>query len=197
MKKTLTFTLIVISIVTLTLFKNLRSSDSTVSAQEDSVQQEVTPRFVTPPSPAQFITMTRGEPFLQNEESISNYPLQANELPLEGKVLENLNIPEARALEALHELLHICAYNGNNGQLVTGFTNVEVTNGLLGNNAQKRAFLSSLHPRINQYGELVDRWETPYEFHFLSARQVEIFSAGPDQEHSTDDDVVIMMGTQR
>ena len=199
MKKVFSVTIIVTSIliVSLVLLKDkyLQPSDIGRSVDGDMVQQEEARPFVSPPSPTQFITLTKGERFLQTEESVANYPLKADEMPLEAEVLEDLQMPEARALEALHELLHICAYNGNHGQLVTGFTNVEVTNGLLGNNAKKRAFLSSQHPRINPYGELVDKWETPYEFHFLGARKVEIFSAGPDQELYTDDDVALKFST--
>jgi hypothetical protein len=45
--------------------------------------------------------------------------------------------------------------------------------------------------RVNDRGELVDPWGTPFFFHQLSGTQTEIRSAGPDKQMWTADDLVI------
>ena len=51
------------------------------------------------------------------------------------------------------------------------------------------SMISSNHVAVNEKGELIDRWGTPFFLHQLSARQMEIRSAGPDREMWTEDDV--------
>jgi hypothetical protein len=45
--------------------------------------------------------------------------------------------------------------------------------------------------KLNDKGELVDRWGTPYFFHQLSRDHMEIRSAGPDKVMWTQDDPII------
>jgi hypothetical protein len=45
--------------------------------------------------------------------------------------------------------------------------------------------------RLNDQGELLDPWGTPYFFHQLSGSQTEVRSAGPDRILYTLDDLVI------
>ncbi len=45
--------------------------------------------------------------------------------------------------------------------------------------------------RINEKGELVDAWNTPFFFHQISGTEMEIHSAGPDKIMWTQDDLVI------
>ena len=68
-------------------------------------------------------------------------------------------------------------------------TNAEITAALSGRNPLRLALIPADHPAINQDGELVDRWGTPFFFHAESANRMEIRSAGPDQKMWTDDDV--------
>ena len=44
--------------------------------------------------------------------------------------------------------------------------------------------------RVNENGEMVDPWGTPYFFHQLSGHEMEIHSAGPDKIMWTFDDLV-------
>ena len=60
---------------------------------------------------------------------------------------------------------------------------------LRGRNRLGLAFLPARHPALNEHGQLVDRWGTPYFFHALSSTRMEIRSAGPDQRMYTEDDV--------
>lgn len=70
-------------------------------------------------------------------------------------------------------------------------TNPEITKALNGDNPKHAKFV---HPedglRINDRGELIDSWGTPFFFHQLSAREMEIHSAGPDRVMWTSDDLV-------
>jgi hypothetical protein len=70
-------------------------------------------------------------------------------------------------------------------------TNPEITRALNGGNPKQTQFIrpdSGL--RINSNGELVDAWGTPFFFHQLSAKEMEIHSAGPDRVMWTRDDLV-------
>jgi len=71
-------------------------------------------------------------------------------------------------------------------------TNPEITAALNGKNPKGIVFLNSADGlRINDKGELVDNWGTPFFFHQLSGTEMEIHSAGPDGKMWTDDDLVI------
>ena len=72
-----------------------------------------------------------------------------------------------------------------------GGLNFEIVADLAGDNERKLAVLPPDHPSLNQEGELLDRWGTPYWFHPVSRDLMEIVSAGPDKNLWTEDDVQI------
>jgi hypothetical protein len=70
-------------------------------------------------------------------------------------------------------------------------TNPEITSQLGGNNPKHINFISvEAGMRVNENGEMVDVWDTPYFFHQLSGTDMEIHSAGPDKIMWTSDDLV-------
>lgn len=69
-------------------------------------------------------------------------------------------------------------------------TNAEIVKELDGGNAKSAKYLPQELKRLNDQGELIDSWGTPYFFHQLSAEEMETRSAGPDKELWTPDDVV-------
>ncbi len=69
-------------------------------------------------------------------------------------------------------------------------SNASIMNSLKGENPHGLRFISPTHPLLNEQGELLDRWNTPLQFHAKSMTQIEIRSAGPDQKLYTEDDVV-------
>jgi len=70
-------------------------------------------------------------------------------------------------------------------------TNPEITSQLSGKNPRHINFLDAdAGMRVNDNGELVDPWGTPYFFHQLSGHDMEIHSAGPDRIMWTSDDLV-------
>jgi len=69
--------------------------------------------------------------------------------------------------------------------------NSEITSQLNGNNPKQVNFIRpEAGMRINDQGELVDPWGTPFFFHQLSGTETEIRSAGPDKIMWTADDLV-------
>jgi hypothetical protein len=69
--------------------------------------------------------------------------------------------------------------------------NAEITRQLNGNNSKQADFIRpEAGMRLNDRGELVDAWGTPYFFHQLSGTEMEIRSAGPDKILWTTDDLV-------
>jgi hypothetical protein len=70
-------------------------------------------------------------------------------------------------------------------------TNAEIVRRLQGSNAANVRFDFPEGQTLNEKGELLDRWGTPYFFHQLSAKEMEIRSAGPDRKLYTSDDIVM------
>ena len=68
--------------------------------------------------------------------------------------------------------------------------NREITAALTGRNRLGLVLISPEFPAINAAGEWCDRWGTPWFFHQVSGRQMELRSAGPDREFYTADDVM-------
>ncbi|MEI7808537.1 MAG: hypothetical protein WCJ07_08640, partial [Verrucomicrobiota bacterium] len=70
-------------------------------------------------------------------------------------------------------------------------TNPEITAALQGSNPRQSNFINAEDGlRLNAGSELVDAWGTPYFFHQLSGREMEIRSAGPDRILWTPDDLI-------
>jgi hypothetical protein len=97
------------------------------------------------------------------------------------------SLPPETILENLQTTFHqyAAAFGGN----PVG-TNPEITRALQGENPKQIDFLKVDGNRVNSNGELVDPWGTPYFFHQLSGKQMEIRSAGPDGKMWTADDLV-------
>jgi hypothetical protein len=70
-------------------------------------------------------------------------------------------------------------------------TNAEIMASLMGGNAKHATLGPPAGLELNDKGELIDQWGTPYFFHQLSRSHMEIRSAGPDKIMWTDDDPVI------
>jgi hypothetical protein len=69
-------------------------------------------------------------------------------------------------------------------------TNAEIVRELSGGNEKGAIYLPSELKRLNDEGELIDEWGSPYFFHQESAERMEIRSAGADRVLWTPDDVV-------
>jgi hypothetical protein len=67
--------------------------------------------------------------------------------------------------------------------------NHDIVRQMQGANPAKLAVLPRIFPGLTEDGEIADRWGTPYFFHCVSDRQIEIRSAGPDRKFWTEDDI--------
>jgi len=69
-------------------------------------------------------------------------------------------------------------------------SNPEITRALAGKNPTGAKFLDPATMTLNEKGEMLDDWGTPYFFHPVSGTIMEIRSAGPDRKLFTNDDIV-------
>ena len=69
-------------------------------------------------------------------------------------------------------------------------SNAEIVRELDGANPAQARYLPSELKRLNENGELLDAWDTPYFFHQESADRMEVRSAGADRKLWTSDDIV-------
>jgi hypothetical protein len=69
--------------------------------------------------------------------------------------------------------------------------NGEISAALRGDNTKGIALLPPEGKFLDGTGQLVDRWGTPYFFHAVASRKMDILSAGPDREFWTGDDVTV------
>ena len=103
--------------------------------------------------------------------------------------LEPVSLPAETVMENVRSVFR--QYAARLGGNPVG-TNPEITAALNGQNPRQTQFLNPEDGlRVNSKGELVDSWGTPFFFHQLSANEMEIHSAGPDQIMWTGDDLVI------
>lgn len=69
-------------------------------------------------------------------------------------------------------------------------TNAEMMKTVMGGNPVQANLGPPEGQMLNEQGELMDRWGTPYFFHQLSKTEMEIRSAGPDRLMWTGDDII-------
>ncbi len=102
--------------------------------------------------------------------------------------LQFTNFDPAIVLENMGRAIH--QYGTMFGGNPVG-NNQEITSQLNGNNPKHINFINpEAGMRLNENGELIDPWGTPYFFHQLSGTDTEIHSAGPDRILWTSDDLI-------
>ncbi|BCX48073.1 hypothetical protein HAHE_19810 [Haloferula helveola] len=118
-------------------------------------------------------------------------PKEPVELPEMIALADRLNEKNRSAqddLQVVEELIR--SYLRYVGTVPEGGLNEEIVDGLRGNNPMKLIFVGKDHPKINEAGELLDRFGHPYYFHPVSRSEIEIRSAGSDGLLWSDDDVL-------
>ena len=70
-------------------------------------------------------------------------------------------------------------------------TNAEIMKAVMGGNPKQARLGPPEGLNLNENGELMDRWGTPFFFHQMSAKEMQIRSAGPDHAMWTGDDVFL------
>ena len=149
-------------------------------------------RQTVPPLPA-------GEGRGEGENSVqSNAPAFTESTNVRVLIRTNLHslipapdispLPPTTVLDNARVIIH--NYAAQFGENPVG-DNAEITAALMGKNDKQINFLredSGL--RVNDKGELLDAWGTPFFFHQLAADRMEIRSAGEDKKLWTLDDQV-------
>jgi hypothetical protein len=69
-------------------------------------------------------------------------------------------------------------------------TNAEIMKAIMGGNPKGAQLGPPEGQTLNEHGELIDRWGTPYFFHQLTRDLMEIHSAGPDRRMGNEDDLI-------
>lgn len=134
------------------------------------------------PAPAQEVASEKGEP------AAATPPPEPVLMPVAKELSDALIRPEGspeEELQTVGQLLHF--YRQGFGENPVG-QNEDVVSALTGENQHRAAYLPKDSPSIVD-GKLVDRWGSPYWFHPVSGREMEIRSAGPDRELFTTDDL--------
>ena len=109
----------------------------------------------------------------------------------ETESVRALNSPDQGITEDLEILTSLLdRYHQLFQTMPPGGLNEEITAGLRGRNTKSVALFPPTHASLDQHGQLLDRFGTPYHFHRESRDCVTIRSAGPDKKLFTDDDVL-------
>lgn len=156
--------------------------------------REVTGKTERTTSPASALTpedyIKKPIPIQQADLILANDPTNPEEIIQEVELLKDMTIDEKKAIEHFHTLL-FALRSFNNGRMPDGvIDNVHIANALLGDHKRKIAYFTQDHPRLNTNGELIDKYGSPYDFHFTSSKDVSIRSYGPDKEPYSDDDII-------
>ncbi|MGJ8724078.1 MAG: hypothetical protein ACSHYB_05935 [Roseibacillus sp.] len=129
---------------------------------------------------------------LQAEEN-SSLPEEVEETnPQISGFLRNYgspDLPPENDLLLLGDLLDLFRTTLKQADSLPTSGNREIVKALQGSNAHREVFLPSGFTFLDKQGRLLDRWQTPLYFHFVSARSPEIRSAGPDLLLWTEDDL--------
>jgi len=189
MKKSLALvTAILLSAIALAVFfhsKKLASSSEKTAAQQDAAVQKAL--ATANPQAVAVIASNFAAPLPQT--IFYSVPRKPPVAPA-GKPapLEYTNLAPELVLDNVRSAIH------NYGSMFNGNpvgVNSEITSQLNGHNPKQANFIRpEAGMRINDRGELVDPWGTPYFFHQLSGTEMEIRSAGPDKIMWTADDLV-------
>jgi len=70
-------------------------------------------------------------------------------------------------------------------------TNAEIMRAIMGANPRHAVLGPPEGLSLNNYGELLDQWGTPFFFHQMSGSHMELRSAGPDKKMGTNDDLLL------
>ncbi|MGJ8676601.1 MAG: hypothetical protein ACSHX0_03720 [Akkermansiaceae bacterium] len=133
--------------------------------------------------------VSRSLRFYQDKKKLVNDPMDRSELSEMALILDDPNIDEGTAMNAVYDLLSSLSVTTYRGKFPAGL-NVEITNALLGKNIKKVGVLPMDSPRINENGELVDMNNEPYWVHTSPSGNLKIHSAGADRAMHTADDVI-------
>ena len=103
-----------------------------------------------------------------------------------------LNAPASSAkrdVDVLHDLIGQFLVTVKEPHRPMLGSNEDIAKALTGHNRLHVDFIPAGHPALNDRGQLVDRWGSPYFFHPRAADAIDVRSAGPDRTLFTADDI--------
>lgn len=143
---------------------------------------------LAPSVSAQNQTVLAASTSTTNNSTVATKTLASNITTNAPELIETNSLPPATVLDNTRVILH--NYQSRFGENPVG-DNAEITAALTGNNPKQVNFIAPESGlRLNDKGELIDGWGTPFFFHALSGKLMEIRSAGPDRKMWTLDDLV-------
>ncbi len=162
---------------------NTRSAaDEKQAASSSSANPSAPKAAPLPPNPRPITDAPRFSTMQEYRAEQAARPIPPESLvpPPVGKTPEN----EVQRIQGT-----VRKYRAAFGQNPVG-SNPEITRALTGKNPTGAKFLDPAATTLNDKGEMLDDWGTPYFFHPVSGTIMEIRSAGPDKKLFTPDDIV-------
>jgi hypothetical protein len=143
------------------------------------------------PSGAQKVPSVLSTAALPNsalKTDIASRAASPNPAPGEATNEQPAVLPPLTVLDHVRVVMH--NYAAVFGENPVG-TNPEITAALMGKNPKQINFVTpDSGLRVNEKGEMVDAYGTPFFFHQISGKEMEIRSAGEDRTMWTFDDLV-------
>lgn len=159
------------------------SPPSAPTKSSAKAQQPAVPAPITSPAQVSVVTATPAAP--KAPVRIEAPPMKPVAIPAD--YLQSIQSTPQRQ-EAEEIALNLRNYGQRFGGNPTG-TNAEIVAALRGANPARANYLPQ-NARLNENGELLDPWGTPWSFHSNAAFDTEVRSAGPDMKLHTPDDIV-------
>lgn len=180
--------------------KQLTPTSAALALTNNAPTKSSSPAPITAPSPsaqASTVNPLSAQPQQANaatylpEDDAPNVPVvtdrprfaSAASSPAKRKATAQADVQLQKAASSLRD------YRSAFSQNPVG-TNAEITSKLLGKNPRGTRYLPAT-AKMNDKGELTDRWDRPLFFHQVSGTVMEIRSAGPDHVMWTNDDEVL------
>jgi hypothetical protein len=168
--------------------REAKSNLSPPPFQNTVLEQSATAPATRPNNPAAVAMLATTSPGTAGAQTqTSGQTIAATEVA--AGATQTPNPPAATAMESIRRSVR--EYGERFGGNPVG-NNAEITRQLSGDNPRHINFLDpQAGARLNENGEMVDPWGTPYFFHQISGAEMEIHSAGPDKQMWNSDDLVI------
>jgi hypothetical protein len=184
MKRIFWFGIFLLAAAALVFLLNSKKSASVENSPADKIAGSK--NFITNNLPAAPIDLTSVAGAVSNSPA-ENLAAKAGEMVADTNAVTDL--PPQTVLQNVRRAVR--QYGEMFGGNPIG-DNSEISAALNGKNPKQINFIDpSAGMRLNEKGELVDAWNTPYFFHQLSASDMDIRSAGLDKIMWTSDDLIV------
>jgi cytoskeletal protein RodZ len=181
--------IVVVLVLLLVLFAHFQSRNNPSGNPPPQVANPIA-KFYSPPNSKTVATVSSNSapPLAAASKEIASRAASSNPPPASGaSTNEEPVLPPLTVLDKARVVIH--NYHAAFGQNPVG-TNPEITAALMGKNPKQINFVADSGLRVNDKGEMVDAYGTPFFFHQISGQEMEIRSAGEDRAMWTYDDLV-------